>query len=151
MTITLKLDSTNSNESLDVQKVSGARIGHLTWQLKQLKAAHMSSIKNSTSLPLHQASQQMSSPVTSTSSNQLHKPASLTDDQFVEFRYYSGVKVLARSVQLRLVISNSSILPRNILNAAGRPYTPPSDEFITFRIHGLFCLIDFFKVVFLKF
>ena len=112
--------SNNCEDNLDSQKLNGSKIGHLTWSLHKLKQINL---VNSEASPT--------------------ELQSLLDAfELVEFRYYSGLlqdRVLAKSVQLKLIYSSSSatavILPRNLLEL--RMSQRPS-EYFKFRIHGIY-------------
>ena len=86
-----------------MQKPNGAKIGQISWSLKELKSSMSSQTRGNDS----------------------------SDEELVEFRYYSGQKphtILAKSVSLKLIRAFSLKT-----NGARNSH---EDEFITFKING---------------
>jgi hypothetical protein len=80
-------------------------------------------------------------PSTSSSTNTNMSDVHINNDDLVEFRYYSGNqphKVLARSIQLRIVMLNASPIQFNCVIESPNSGAAAniSQKFITIRIHG---------------
>jgi len=139
-----KINSLNPNDFVDIHRLNGSKIGHLTWPLSKIKSV----IESSPNLFVNNSSLCQNDCVLTLNEDNC--------DQ-LEFRYYSGSRntLLARSISLKLVLdsSNLSIYPSKIQNKT--PYlqksfsfttenpsitnqmTSSSDEFLTFRIYDL--------------
>ena len=121
-----KIASTDSGEYLELQKVNGSKIGHITWSLNKLKSLQVfnfteNSAQSNNPMPklnsslthLNQSSE-IAFKSTKSNSNTLNEQQMflhrIKHDDLFEFRYYSGAKAntcYASSVALRIILSNS--------------------------------------------
>lgn len=134
------------SDYLDIQRVNGAKIGHLTWSLSKLKSMQLN-INNNSDPVLPQE----------TITHQLAQEASLKLDDLLEFRYCSGTKtntVLACSIQLpvKLPQLNTGTSFDSFLHSSlimNRNMSTKDDDFITFRICGKLKNLNYkiFKVI----
>jgi hypothetical protein len=120
-----RLTSLDSKDNIEIQRSNSSKIGQLTWNLTKLRLQHQ---KN---------------------------PNLFTNNELVEFRYYSGINkphtILARSEQLKINLNvQNPILPLNNLNNNNTPLSRViktlnnnnnnnnnSHEIITFKISDL--------------
>lgn len=140
-----RIDSINSNESLDCHQLNGSKLGHLTWPLDKLKQLDHSipMLRTSVSLSLDGQEQITNTSNQFVSDERVGRQHSTDSEESIEFRYYSGVvpeKVIAKSVELKLIYAKSvapiaaSILPRNLMEF--KMHQQPN-EYFKFMIQGM--------------
>ena len=126
-------DSTNSSDHFDMQKVNGSKIGHITWPLHKLKSVQ-----------------------TRISANKTASHFLLSQDDILEFRYYSGLapnQCYAKSIPLKTLLSsnissnsssssssfdsNINLINSNNNTSSNNNNQIRNEEFITFKVSDI--------------